>query len=237
MQVIDGVGTEWEDSIIRRRDRRRTIKVQANAVYGQTMPSLLANVEPELHKVELPPGYSWDWSGESENTIDSQAALVPGIVPALVIMIFILVAQFNAFRPMLIMVATIPFVVIGISAALLALDIPFGFMTLLGVMSLAGMMIKNAIVLLDQVEIELEAGKSRYDAMVDSAVMRLRPVVLAAGTTVLGVAPLLQDGFWQSMAVAIMGGLTVGTILTMILLPVLYALFYRLPSPKPQQAA
>jgi len=103
-------------------------------------------------------------------------------------------------------------------------------------MSLAGMMIKNAIVLLDQVEIELEAGKSRYDAMVDSAVMRLRPMVLAAGTTVLGVAPLLQGGFWQSMAVAIMGGLTVGTILTMILLPVLSAIFYRLPSPKPQPA-
>jgi len=235
-QVLDGVGTQWENPIIRRRDRRRTIKVQANAVYGQTMPSLLANVEPELHKVELPPGYSWEWSGEIEDTIDSQAALVPGIIPALVILVFILVAQFNAFRPMLIMVATIPFVVIGISAALLALNIPFGFMTLLGVMSLAGMMIKNAIVLLDQVEIELEAGKSRYDAMVDSAVMRLRPVVLAAGTTVLGVAPLLQDGFWQSMAMAIMGGLTVGTILTMILLPVLYALFYRLPSPKAQPA-
>ena len=235
-QVIDGVGTEWENPIIRRRDRRRTIKVQANAVYGQTMPTLLANVEDKLPTVELPPGYKWEWSGEIEETIDSQAALIPGIVPALVIMILILVNQFNAFRPMIIMVATIPFVIIGVSAALLALDIPFGFMTLLGVMALGGMMIKNGIVLLDQVEIELEAGKSRYDAIVDSAVMRLRPVLLAAGTTVLGVIPLLQDGFWQSMAVAIMGGLTVGTILTMILLPALYAIFYRLPSPKPQPA-
>ena len=226
-QVIDEVGTQWEDPMVRRRDRRRTIKVQANAAFGETMPSLLANVQGELQEVKMPPGFYWEWGGEIEDQADAQAALVPGIVPAMVIIIFLLVNQFNSFRPMIIMMLTIPFVLIGITAALLLLDIPFGFMTLLGAMSLAGMMIKNAIVLLDQVQIELKAGKNHYDAMVDSAVMRLRPVLLAAGTTILGVIPLLQDVFWQSMAVAIMGGLAVGTVLTMVILPVLYVIFYR----------
>ena len=236
-QVVDSVDTAWEDPILRRRDRRPTIKVQANAKFGETMPTLLANVKPEIEKVQLPPGYSWSWSGEIEDTADSQAALLPGIIPAVVIMIFILVNQFNSFRPMIIMVATIPFVLIGVSAALLGFDIAFGFMTLLGGMSLAGMMIKNAIVLLDQVQIELSAGKSDYDAIVDSAVMRLRPVALAAGTTILGVIPLLQDVFWQSMAVAIMGGLAVGTILTMVVLPVFFCIAYRVRSPKADAGA
>jgi len=236
-QVIDSVDTEWEDPILRRRDRRPSIKVQANAKFGETMPTLLANVKPDVEKVELPPGYTWEWSGEIEDTASSQAALLPGIVPAVVIMILILVNQFNSFRPMIIMIATIPFVLIGVSAALLGFDIAFGFMTLLGGMSLAGMMIKNAIVLLDQVQIELNAGKSDYDAIVDSAVMRLRPVALAAGTTILGVIPLLQDVFWQSMAVAIMGGLAVGTVLTMVVLPVFYCIAYRVKTPKADAGA
>jgi multidrug efflux pump subunit AcrB len=99
-------------------------------------------------------------------------------------------------------------------------------------MSLAGMMIKNAIVLLDQVNNEKAAGKSPYEAVVISGVSRLRPVVLAAATTVLGVAPLLQDVFWVSMAVTIMAGLTFGTLLTMFLVPVLYTVFFKVPSPK-----
>lgn len=107
-----------------------------------------------------------------------------------------------------------------------------GFLALLGAMSLAGMMIKNAIVLLDQVNIELDAGKQAYDAVLDASVARLRPVVLAAATTVLGVVPLLQDVFWIGMAITIMFGLTFGTILTMVVVPLLYATLNRLYSPE-----
>jgi multidrug efflux pump subunit AcrB len=114
---------------------------------------------------------------------------------------------------------------------LLTFDTPFGFVALLGAMTLSGMMIKNSVVLLDQVNLELEAGKAPYQAVVDASLSRVRPVALAAATTVLGVVPLLQDAFWTGMAVTVMAGLAFGTILTMIIVPVLYATLYRIPSP------
>ena len=118
---------------------------------------------------------------------------------------------------------------IGITVGLLVTGEPFGFVALLGAMSLVGMMIKNAIVLLDQIDIEKAAGKSDYDAVIEAALSRLRPAMLAAGTTVLGVIPLLPDVFWVSLAVTIMFGLAFGSLLTMFLIPVLYAIFYKVP--------
>ncbi len=232
-QVVDGIVVQWEDDLIWRRDRRRTIKVQSNPAMGVTLPTLRQSVLAEFEAVELPPGYRMEWGGEWEDTVDSQAALIPGMVPAGVIMLFIIVALFNAFRPPLIILLTLPFAVIGITAGLLITNTPFGFMALLGAMSLSGMMIKNAIVLLDEVNLNLAGGKSPYDSVVYAALSRLRPVVLAAATTVLGVAPLLQDVFWIGMAVTIMAGLAFGTLLTMVLAPVLYATLYRIPSPQP----
>ena len=152
-------------------------------------------------------------------------------MPTVVIMTFIIVVLFNAFRPPIIIFAVIPFVAIGITFGLLVTQVPFGFIALLGAMSLSGMMIKNSVVLLDQVSINISEGMDSYTAVVEAAVSRLRPVVNAAATTVLGLAPLLQDVFWVSMAVTIMFGLAFGTILTMVLVPVLYALLYRLQPP------
>ena len=171
------------------------------------------------------------WGGETESSADAQESLIPGMIPAAAVMVFLIVVLFNALRPSIIIICTIPFALIGITAGLLAFDVPFGFMALLGAMSLAGMMIKNAIVLLDQINLELAAGESSYEAVMNAAMSRLRPVVLAAATTVLGVIPLLQDVFWVAMAVTIMAGLTFGTVLTMILVPVFYTIFYKVPSP------
>ena len=126
---------------------------------------------------------------------------------------------------------TIPFAAIGITAGLLSTGTPFGFLALLGAMALSGMMIKNAIVLLDEINLQLKSGKTPYQAVVDSAQSRLRPVVLAAATTVLGVIPLLQDVFWIGLAVTIMAGLTFGTILTMVVVPTLYCIMFRVKSP------
>jgi multidrug efflux pump subunit AcrB len=148
------------------------------------------------------------------------------LVPAGIIILFIIVYLFNAFRPPLIIIIIIPFIFIGIAPALMATQVPFGFVALLGAMSLAGMMIKNSIVLLDEINAQLAAGRDRYTAVVEAAVSRMRPVGLAAATTVLGVIPLLQDVFWVGMAITIMAGLTVGTVLTLVLLPVLYAIFF-----------
>jgi len=229
-QVTDGVPLDWEDPLVWRRDRRRTITIQSNPVQGETLPSLRSSVLAEFDRLaaSLPSGYTLEWGGEHEDTVDSQASLVPGVVPAVAIMLFIIVALFNAIRPLLVIVFTIPFALIGIIIGLLPTGTPFGFLALLGAMSLAGMMIKNAIVLLDQINIEIDAGKQPYDAVLAAASSRLRPVILAAATTVLGVAPLLQDVFWIGMAITIMFGLTFGTILTMIVVPVLYATLGRL---------
>ncbi len=226
-QVTDDIKVEWEDPMVWRRDRRPTITIEANPVFGATLPALRASVLEPINAVELPPGYTMEWGGEYEDTLKAQASLIPGVVPSMGLILLIIVALFNAFRPLMIILFTVPFALIGIVAGLLPTGTPFGFLALLGAMSLSGMMIKNAIVLLDQISLELEAGKSPYDAVVESALSRLRPVVLAAATTVLGVVPLLQDVFWVGMAVTIMAGLTFGTMLTMIVVPAFYCIFYK----------
>ena len=213
-QVTDNVNTAWEDPVIWRRDRRRTVTIQANPILGVTLPSMLKNLRDKFESMDLPPGYKFEWGGEIESSADSQASLIPGMIPAGVIISFIVVALFNAFRPPIIMAITLPFAFIGISFGLLGSGAAFGFVALLGAMSLIGMIIKNAVVLLDQLNIELAEGKSQYDAIVQSCLSRLRPVGLAAATTVLGVIPLLQDVFWVGLGVTIMAGLAFGTILT-----------------------
>lgn len=229
-QVTDDVTVDWEEQLLWRRDRRRTITIQANPVLGATLPTVMVNIKQQVENIDLPPGYAFNWGGETEDQAKSQEALLPGFVPAFAVILFIIIALFNAFRPPLVILCTIPFALIGITGGLLGFGAPFGFMALLGAMSLAGMMIKNAIVLLDEVNANLTLGKSPYDAVIEAAVARLRPVVLAAATTVLGVVPLLQDVFWFGMAVTIMAGLTVGTFLTMFVVPVLYCLFFKVPS-------
>ncbi len=234
-QVVTGIGTETEDPVIQRRDRARMLTVQANPIDSVTLPTYRADVLEEFEALmaDLPPGYHFEWGGEYEDTVKAQAGLVPGLVPAMAVITLIVVALFNAYRPPLVIFATIPFVFIGIVPSLLLTNTPFGFVALLGAMSLSGMMIKNAIVLIDQINDNLAAGQPAYDALINAGASRLRPVALAAATTVLGVVPLLPDVFWVGLAVTIMGGLTVGTILTMILVPVFYATFHGIREERP----
>ncbi|MEE9606176.1 MAG: efflux RND transporter permease subunit [Myxococcota bacterium] len=231
--VTRGIGVRWEDATIHRWNRRRAITVQCSP-RNVTFPQLRAAVVEKFEAIELPPGYRLEWDGEYKTSRDSQRGLIPGLVPGLVIMVFIIVVLFNAFRPPLIIFAVIPFAVIGISLGLLVTQIPFGFMSLLGAMSLSGMMIKNSVVLLDQVNLNLAERMTPYDAVVEAAVSRLRPVLNAAATTVFGMAPLLQDVFWRSMAITIMAGLAFGTLVVMVMVPVLYATFYRISPPQPE---
>lgn len=228
LQVVDEIETQWEDPIIWRWDRRRAITVQCSP-NNVTAPTLRNAVLPQFEAIELPPGYRLDWDGEYWSAKQSQEALIPGVVPALVVMLFLLVALFNEFRPMLICMLVIPFVMIGITSGLLLTNTPFGFIALLGAMSLSGMMIKNVVVLLDEVNANLSKNLAPYDAVVEAAVARLNPVVNAAGTTVLGVLPMLQDVFWVALAVTIFFGLIAGTLLTMVVVPTLYSLLYRIP--------
>jgi multidrug efflux pump subunit AcrB len=237
-QVSDSIHVTWEEAELWRYNRRPTITVQARTPDGVPASRLRDDVFPAVEALaaELPPGFRIEWGGEYEDSRDSQQSLIPGMIPAGLIMAVILVGLFNSFRPPLIIVAIVPFALIGVTIGLLVMDQPLGFVALLGVMSLSGMMIKNAIVLLDEINQQKSLGKTPYEAVIEAAQSRLRPVGLAAGTTVLGVIPLLPDVFWVSLAVAIMFGLALGSCLTMIGVPVLYACFYGVTVPDDQNS-
>ncbi|MFC3909120.1 efflux RND transporter permease subunit [Legionella dresdenensis] len=226
-QIVSAIDLKWTDPIIWRWDRKRAITVQCSP-YQVTANTLRDSILPEFEKIKLPPGYTLTWDGEYKSSKESADALKPGLFPAVIIMLLIIVMLFNAYRPPLIIVAVIPFAMIGITFGLLITGVPFGFIALLGAMSLSGMMIKNSVVLLDQVNLNLANGMKPYDAVISAGLSRLSPVVNAAVTTILGVIPLLQDVFWVSLAVTIMFGLTVGTILTMFLVPAFYCILYRI---------
>ncbi len=226
-QVISRAQSAWEDPIIARWNRRRQVAVQGVPKTGVTFPTLKASVSSEIDKIKLPAGFNFFWDGEAESSASAQEQLIPGLIPAIVVILILLVLVFNALRPVLIILITIPFAFIGITLGLLVFNIPFGFMALLGGMSLAGMMNKNIVVLLDEAEQNLKRGMNRYNAIIEASVSRARPVLLAAGTTILGVAPLLQDVFWVSMATTIMAGLAFGSLLTLVCVPVFYAIIYK----------
>ena len=231
-QVVEDIRVEWEDPIITRFNRRRQVAIQASPD-GDTFAALRASVKDQFDAIELPPGFDMKWDGEYDSTMRAQLSLIPGMVPAFVIMTLIIVILFNSVRPPIIIALTVPFALIGITLIMLPTQTGFGFMALLGAMSLVGLMIKNAIVLLDEIEANKKNGLAPYDATVSAGMSRVRPVVLGAATTVLGVVPLIQDAFWVSMALTMMFGLMVGTVLTMVLVPTFYTSIYRIASPAP----
>jgi multidrug efflux pump subunit AcrB len=172
------------------------------------------------------PGYYIGWGGENEDSVRSQGNIKNALPVFFGLMVFVIIALFNSIKKTLVIWLTVPLALIGVTAGLLLTQQPFGFMAMLGFMSLSGMLIKNAIVLVDQINLEIDSGKPAFDAIVDSGVSRLIPVSMAALTTILGMLPLLQDAFFIAMAVTIMFGLGVATVLTLIVVPVLYATFF-----------
>ncbi len=174
------------------------------------------------------PGYSIAWGGELEDSSDSQRQLAANIPIYFGMMVLIVIFMFNAFRQPLIIWLTVPLALIGVTAGLLLLKQPFGFMALLGLMSLSGMLIKNALVLIDQIDINIREGMKGMDAIIESGVSRMQPVMMAALTTMMGMIPLFKDAFFVSMAVTIVFGLGFATILTLVFVPVLYATFFKI---------
>lgn len=231
-QVVSGFETTFEDEIIYRRDRKRTITVFADPRFGPASV-LLARLMPQIEAIEVPEDYELEWGGELEDTAKAQGPLIASIPFFLLAMVLITITLFNSLRQPLVIWLLVPLAMIGVTVGLLAFNQPFGFMSLLGILSLAGMLIKNAIVLIDEINLQLSEGKETLLAIVDSGVSRLRPVAMAAATTALGMIPLLFDAFFIAMAVTIIFGLMFATLLTMIVLPVLYAMVYRVPYTKP----
>jgi multidrug efflux pump subunit AcrB len=229
-QVVSGFETTFEDDIVVRLDRKATITVHADPASGPASV-LLERVRPRVEALELPHGYELAWWGEVRDSARAQAGIAASLPLFFGAMVLIVVALFNALKQPLVIWLTVPLALIGVSAGLLLTGQPFGFMALLGFMSLSGMLIKNAIVLIDEIEAQRREGRSPYDAILLSGVSRLRPVAMAALTTALGMIPLLFDAFFVSMAVTIIFGLVVATVLTMVVVPVLYALVFRVPAP------
>jgi len=227
-QVVSHFETSFEDEIIQRRDRKRTLTVYADPNRGMAS-DLFARIRPQVEAIPLPAGYSMEWGGEYEDSGKAQAGLAASIPIFVFAMILVTIMLFNSLKQPLVIWMCVPLAVVGVSAGLLITGQPFGFMALLGFLSLIGMLIKNAIVLVDQINVELGDGKTMVPAIVDSGASRLRPVAMAALTTALGMIPLIFDAFFVSMAITIIGGLLFATVLTMVVLPVFYALVFNAP--------
>ncbi|MHC4561568.1 MAG: efflux RND transporter permease subunit [Planctomycetota bacterium] len=243
-QVVLGFRSVSENAIVRRRNRVPCLTVMCDPREGTAEPvrqKLQRAIEAEMKsgEMKLLPGYTLEWGGEYEDSGDAQGALKGKIPVVVLLMALVVIFLFNSIRQPLIIFLTVPLALIGVTAGLLLTSQPFGFMALLGFMSLSGMMIKNAIVLIDEINLQIAEGRQLFDAIVGAGVSRLRPVSMAALTTVLGMIPLLGDAFFVSMAVTIMFGLGFATVLTMIVVPVLYACFFNAQEPKslPEMAA
>ena len=221
----------WEDPIIERRNRKRSITVAGDPLImgDETAATVFNRIRPQIEAIELPRGYVLEWGGEYENSRDAQQNLFSSLPMGYLFMFIITVLLFNSFKASAVIWLCVPMALIGVSMGLLLMDAAFSFMALLGFLSLSGMIVKNGIVLLDQINYELSKGVEPYDAVFHSAVSRVRPVCMAAITTILGMVPLLFDAFFEGMAVVISFGLGFATLLTLIAVPVFYAMFFNIP--------
>jgi multidrug efflux pump subunit AcrB len=234
-QVTSGAEIAWQDPVVMRRDRFPTLTVHADPRSG--LPSQLFNrVRAKIEQIELPAGYSLDWGGEHEDSGDARAALAKPLPYVLALMVFIVVCLFNSIRTTVLIWLIMPLAIIAVTVGLLLTGKPFGFMALLGVLALGGELIKNQIVVLSKIFSEIGKGKNPYQAILDGGTSKMRPVCMVVLTTVLGMIPLLTDPFFGAMAVCIMFGLSFAAVLSLIVTPVFYAIFFGIRVPEAKAA-
>ncbi|MET4000080.1 efflux RND transporter permease subunit [Marinobacterium sp. MBR-109] len=231
-QLIESVDLVWQDAIIRRLNREPTLMVQADPAPGLATSEVFNGIRPVLESMPLPPGYKLKWYGEYDSSREANAGIAVSAPYGFAAMILAVVFMFNAFRQPLVIWMTAPLAIIGVVFGLILFRTPFEFMAILGFLSLIGMMVKNAIVLVDEADSRIAEGQQAYGAIIDACLGRARPVVLGALTTILGVAPLLVDPFFKSMAVTVMFGLLFATALTLVVLPLFYALLFKVGAEK-----
>ena len=234
-QVAD-IEVVWESANIRRRDRYKTITIGAQLDGNMTATQAMESLRPWLEEQSKswPFGYEYELGGEAEESGQANQSIAEKLPIAVLIIVLLLVSQFNSLRKATIILTTIPLGLIGVTAGLLAGQSFFGFMTLLGIISLAGIVINNAIVLLERIKLEVEEnGLNHFNAIVEAAIRRARPILLTTATTVFGLIPLYVGGgeMWEPMALAIMGGLLVSTALTLCVVPVIYAVLFGVKKP------
>lgn len=233
--VVSGIDLVWLDNVIYRVNGTRAIEAECDPnedIYEATVASVGKDIKNKIEAIQLPDGYSLTWVGE-EDTSDEAIGALWGYLPMTMgIILVVLLLLYNSWRSVVLILLCLPFVMCGITPMLLAFHVPFTFMATIGLFGLIGMMVKNAIVLVDEINrLYREEHQHPYHAVINATVSRVRPVVMASLTTILGMAPLLTDPMYNSMALCIMGGLTVGTIITLLLLPLFYTTIYRVRKP------
>lgn len=226
-QATRGIDIRWEDPVVRRYNGQRAMKAQCNNAPGYTAEDVRQSIMPAVDTISLPEGYTAQWLGEHRASSESTKYLFRSLPWAVVLMIAILIMLFRDFKKPAIIFLCLPLALIGIVGGMLASGKDFGFVAIVGALGLIGMMIKNGVVLLDEITIQIQAGKEPVRALLDSSSSRFRPVMMASLTTILGMFPLLTDDLFGALAVTIMSGLLVGTVITLVFIPVLYAVFFR----------
>ena len=228
--VTDDLRLAWDEGVVHRMNGQRAIEAECDPntdLYDATPAKVVASIQDEIEAIPLPDGYSLRWVGEGELQDESIGGLLK-FVPITAFIVFLaLLLLFNSWKKVLLILICFPFVICGIVPALLLFRQPFTFMAIIGVMGLVGMMVKNAIVLVDEINrLQTEERMEPLRAVIEATISRVRPVIMASLTTIVGMIPLVGDPMYGSMAITIMGGLTVGTIITLLLLPFFYTVLF-----------
>lgn len=236
LSQIGNIEYAFEDGIIWHRNRLPTVTVRADIRDGITPPTVVEQISPTLDKIrsELPQGYLLQTGGTVEDSARGQNSIKAGMPLFLLAVATLLMLQLRSFSRMALVMLTAPLGLIGVTFALLVFRVPFGFVAMLGTIALSGMIMRNSVILVDQIQQDIDAGHDRWHAIIDATVRRFRPIVLTALAAVLAMIPLSRSAFFGPMAVAIMGGLTVATALTLLFLPALYAAWFKV---KPEESA
>ena len=231
VQIAD-IQSRWEPYRVNRRNLERTVTVSAKHLHIGAGP-LFDEIKPAIDTLDLPAGYRWEVGGELENAATARQRLFANFPIAGFLIVALLVWQFNSFRRAGIIMLTIPMAFLGAVIGLLVMGAPFGFMSLLGLLSLAGIITNNGIIMIDSTETSRRAGQTPYDAIISAALSRFQPIVMTTITTILGLLPLIvwHDPLFYSMAIVISFGVALGTVLTLGVVPVLYSLLMRVPGP------
>ena len=231
-QVAQGVDIEWEEPVVMRYNGTRQMRAQCSPVPSMSTEDARQQILADIEAIPLPEGYTLTWEGERKASTQSLKYLFNNVPLAIIIMVCILIMLFKDFKKPIILFLCIPLIVIGVFPAVLISGKEFGMVAIVGMLGLIGMMLKNGIVLMDEIVLQTSQTDDQHEALIRSAKSRLRPVMMASLTTILGMIPLVADDMFGSMAVAIMGGLLVNTVLSLVVIPILYSLFFRKNSRK-----
>jgi multidrug efflux pump len=235
LSQIASVEYGQEYPIVWRRDRLPTVTVQADTVPGTQAATVVQALVPKIAALNasLPSGYHIAVGGTVEESSKAQTSVIAALPLALIVLLTVLMIQLQSFSQLFLVLSVAPLGLLGVVAALLLADKPMGFVALLGVLALTGMIARNSVILIDQIETERAHGRHPWDAVVEATAHRFRPILLTAAAAILGMVPIAPTVFWGPMAYAIMGGLAVATVLTLIFLPALYVIWHRIKSPQP----